>query len=70
MLIEIISKSFRQLLFDAQHYLSMLSLSSPSFDANYDGVFGSPSSSIGVPSSSTRAPSFYLTNASWFASYF
>jgi hypothetical protein len=49
----------------------MFFLSSPSFDANYDGVLGSPSSSIRVPSSSsTRAPSFYLTNASWFALYF
>jgi hypothetical protein len=44
---------------------------SPSFDVDYNGVISSFSSSTGVPSSSsTRAPSFYLTNVSSFASYF
>jgi hypothetical protein len=58
-------------LFDPQHFLSMFFPSFHSLDVDYDGVFGSPSSSIGVPSSSsTRAPSFCLNNASWFALYF
>ncbi len=46
-----------------QHFLSMFFVSSPSYDANCDGVLGSPSSS-------TWAPSFYLINVSQFASYF
>jgi hypothetical protein len=43
----------------------------PSSHVNYDGVIGSPSSSIRVPSSSSiRVFIFYSTNASWFALYF
>jgi hypothetical protein len=57
-------------LFDSQHFLFVFSLSSPS-NANYDGVFGSFSSSTRVPSSSSiKAPFFCSTNASYFASYF
>jgi hypothetical protein len=50
-------------LFDPQHPLFELFKSFPSLDVNYNGVSGSSSSSIGVPS-------FYYTNTSWFASYF
>jgi hypothetical protein len=42
----------------------MFSTSSPFFDADYNGVFGFPSSS------SNKAPSFCSTSASWIALYF
>ncbi len=58
-------------LFDPQYFLFVPSMSFPSFDVDYDGVLGSPSSSTGVPSfSSIGAPSFCSTDVSWFASYF
>lgn len=46
-----------------KYYLFVIFESSPSLDVDYDGVFGSPSSSTGVLS-------FCLTNVYWFASYF
>lgn len=46
-------------MFDPQHFSSVLFSYSPSFDAGWDGVLGSSSSSTRVlPSFSTRAPLF------------